>query len=397
MSDSWSDSAGAGSGSTDTVLLVGQVPLPGALRPFSPSGLLSLEIQVDPDTGIVKNAGCRELSPSAEALLNELLVGEEMESAWAGCVAALGQRYFAPNRESLIQALEMVRRQFRQWRQSTATIAAASPPAAAPPLPAEPYRPSPNAQSSRRNTRHQLATVLVTLLAHSRLLDGHDGANRGSQAVGAETRRQAVQLYAVLHQILHSVQSEKGLLEPKIEPIAIPTVVQRALRRSQLLGRQVPLEQRLPADLPPARGDALVLEEALVLLFDEVAAHAAAAGTAVEITAERRKSELQLTLALNARGETPSESAGEADPPDEADPLAQLWAGGLGTLAARTLVEHQGGRLWMQDHFPQGNHILCVALPTHGVPEDAEKQSPNRRPEPPASLRKTTRITPEWR
>ncbi len=397
MSGSSSDSAEAGSGSTDTVLLVGQVPLPGALRPFSPTGLLSLEIQVDPDSGTVKNAGCRELSPSAESLLNELLVGEELEGAWAGCVAALGRRYFAPNRESLIQALEMVRRQYRQWRQRTATFAPAAAPTAAPPLPAEPYRPSPNGHSSPRNTRHQLATVLVTLLAHSRLLDGHDGANRGNHTVAVETRRQAVQIYAVLHQILHSVQTEEGLLEPKIEPIAIPTVVQRALRRSQLLGHRVPLEQRLPTDLPPARGDALVLEEALVLLFDEVAGHAAAAGTAVEITAERRKSELQLTLALKARGEAPSESTGEAAPPDGADPLAQLWAGGLGTLAARTLVEHQGGRLWMQDHFPQGNHILCIALPTHGVPEDAEKQSPDRRPEPPATPRKSTRITPTWR
>ena len=383
----------------DTVLLVGQAPLPGSLRSFSASGPLSVEIEVDRRAGTVTQILCSDLPPSASALLEELFLAQELESCWDSGTAALEERYFAANRVALLQAIQAARRQFEHWKRAAGVPRLQALPTETgsdPMVSAE--GPSPNNHAGRRGSKRQLATLLVTLLAHSQLLDGYDGDHRAGRPIPSEARRQAVQLYVVLQQILHSVQAEQGLLEPQIEPLAIPALLQRALGRCTALGRQVRLEQRLPADLAPARGDPLVLEEALFLLLDEVAAYALSAGAAVEITAERRRTELQLTIALRSR-----ESGVPAGPDDEdgastlTDPLEQMWEGGLGTLAARTLVEHQGGRLWMQDGFPQDHHILCLALPAHGAQEEADHVASDRRNDPPVAARKTARVTAAWR
>lgn len=398
MPRGWNEPLEEGWPSQDTVLLVGQAPLPSSLRAFSASGLLSLEIEVDRSSGVVVNVACRDLSPSAEALLGELLVGGELEAVWGKGVAALEERYFSATRGSLIRAMEAARHQFRRWKQETSQGRAGILSASDPEPEALDPAPSLSVHPSRKGTRHQLATLLVTLLANSRLLDGHEWSHRAGRPIPTEVRRQATQLYAVVHQILHSVQTEQGLLEPRIEPVSIPDLVQRALSRSAALGRQVPLEQRLPADLPAARGDPIVLEEALVLLFDEVAAYATLAGAGVEITAERRRPDLQVTIGLRDRQSEPgAATATGVDAGEPPHPLEQMWEGGLGTLAARTLVEHQGGRLWMKDSFPQDHHLLCLALPANGSQEEAEQSGPEMRGNPRAPSGKPARVTATWR
>ena len=410
MQRNWNGATEAVHPSRDSVLLVGQAPLPGSLRPYSASPLLSLEIEMDPQTGIARGILCHELSTAATFLLEELFLGKELESNWNDVIASLESRYFAPNRPALVQAVLSAQRQFLQWRQQREGEADRQPPAWAPRDREERARVSPGSDPlsaadattpgspSRKGSKHQLATALVTLLAHSRLLDAHEEAHRAGHPIPAEARRQAVQLYAVLQQILHSIQAEQGLLEPQIEPVAVPELLGKALQRCASLGRQVHLDQHLPPDLGPVRGDPLVLEEALVLLFDEIAAYARAAGAGVEIGAERRRSELQLTIALRRRGnEGPPEPIGGEEFGRAADPLEQMWEGGLGTLAARTLVEHQGGRLWMQDGFPQDHHILCLALPAHSVQEETEPHPGDLVGDLPITPKKSTRITAAWR
>lgn len=399
MQSNWNAPAERAESCHDTVLLVGQAPLPGSLRPYAASPLLSLEIEMDPQSGTACNVLCHELSPSATVLLEGLFLGKELESCWDTALSSLESRYFAPNRLALLQAVRAARGQFLRWKQAPSTDESAGAPEPATPVPlTERLSPNGHGAASRRGTKHQLATLLVTLLAHSRLLDGHDAAHLAGRPIPTEARRQAVQLYAVLQQILHSVQAEQGLLEPQIVPVAIPALLQKALRRCSSLGREVPLEQRLPADLDPARGDPLVLEEALALLFDEVAAYARAASAGVEIAAERRRAELQLTIGLCRReSEGLAEAIGKAKSGQATDPLEQMWEGGLGTLAARTLVEHQGGRLWMQDSFPQDHHILCLALPAHVIQEEMEMRPSDWRNDLPITPKKTTRVTAAWR
>lgn len=357
---------------------------------------------MDPHNGTASGVLCHDLSPSAAMLLEELFLGKELETGWEPALLALENRYFAPNRVALIQAVLAARRQFLQWKQAAGSNGSALSPEASSSKSADPSafadRLSGSGSNGRKGTKHQLATALVTLLAHSRLLDGHEEAVRSGRPVPAEARRQAVQLYAVLQQILHSIQAEQGLLEPQIEPVTLPTLLQKALHRCSTLGRQVPLDQHLPPELGTARGDPLVLEEALVLLLDEVASYAKAAGAGVEIGAERRRAEIQLTIGLRRReAELPPGAVEEMDADHHADPLEQMWEGGLGTLAARTLVEHQGGRLWMQDSFPQDHHVLCLALPAHVIQEEMEMRSADWRSDLPITPKRTTRVTAAWR
>ncbi len=383
--------------SHDTILLVGQASLPGSVRPDSSSSLLSLEIEFDPQTGTTINLLCHDLSPSAALLVEELFVGKELEISWDPAVSALERRYFAPNRVSLIRAVQAARSQFLRWKQTAAALGTTQPRDAVGTATFAENALS-NGGAPRKGSKHQLATLLVTLLAHSKLLDASEDSHRAGRPITAETRRQAVQLYAVLQQILHSVQTEQGLLEPQIEPVSIQDLLQGALRRSSALGHRVPLEQHLPENLAPARGDPLVLEEALVLLFDEVASYALAARAGVEISAERRRTEIQITIAICPReASAPDGLYGESETGGLSDPLEQMWEGGLGTLAARTLVEHQGGRLWMQDSFPQDHPTLCLALPPQNVQEEEQPVSAEWRNDTPIAPKRTTRVTAVWR
>lgn len=420
----------------DYVLLVGQSPTPADRRPSPLPGPLAVEICMDPADLTAIRVDCRELTPSAVNLLREVIEGRCLESALPESERSLRRRYFGPNKSALLQALEDTRRQFSWWSggegastscsadterganpldatgsaeeaystdgpngpqrptgigrpdqangpQGGVVLEASTPAAGVAEMPQEPPAPAeglagpvPHSEKAARgrtnNSHHSLATLLVALLAHSRLLDG-----KGWQQLGAplstETRRHAIQLYAVVQQILHSVEAEPGLLQPQIEPMELGALVDRALRRSTLPRRQVNVDSHLPPDLTPARGDRVVLEEALVMLFDEIGSYAESDEASLEITAGKRRMDILLTIELRDRRGSPGETGDEEQPPPTL--LEKMWKCGLGTLAARALVEHQGGRLWMQESFPKDLPSLCLSLPAHQIQDDTDPTS----------------------
>lgn len=363
----------------DRVLVVGEAPLPSSLRSPSKSGLLCLAVEIDCDSGTVLSVACRELAPVAEALVAELLVGHDLQEVFEGSVGILRSQYFALTRDALVEALGVAARQFELWKQSNSTGLA---PSDSFPQPLDSLPESVSGDSNGeppadsqvdRSTRHGLATHLVTLLAHARLLDDRERRGLAGRAISREARHQAVQLYAVAQQILHKVETEPGLLQPQIEPVLVPELIHRALCRLAVSGRGLPVEQRLPADLPPARGDPIVLEEALVLLFDGVAGCVDSAQTLWEVAAERRKTDMLVSIQLRSdRAGTEGEPIPAFPRGTDDDPLAGSWEGNLGILAARALVEHQGGRLWFQETFPQDGSCLCLSLATYSPQEDLE-------------------------
>jgi len=358
----------------DTVLVVGDAALPSSLRPFSNSGFLSLVLEVDRETGTVCSVSCRQIPPAAEMLVAELMVGRDLEAAWDECATALRERYYAVTRDALIQALRVAEQQFRQWKRG-GPGSARPPSREAPTVLTAPlgYRAAPNSHS-QKTTQHGLATQLVTLLAHSRLLDLRERQESDGQPIPMEVRRQAVQLYAVAQQISHRVEAEPGLLQPQIQPIEIPALLRRALNRSAAAGGRVSIEQHLPADLPLARGDPVVLEEALVLLFDEIAAFADSAGTTWELVAEKRRADMLISIQPRPIvGDDGSNRLSKFAAGKEAKPFRELLEGSLATLAARTLVEHQGGRLWIQETFPQEHPSLCLSVCAQNSQEDPDR------------------------
>jgi len=377
----------------ETVLLVGQAPMPPSLRPYLSSPFLSIEVAVDPATGVVVGVQSSATSATAGRLLQETLLGRRMEEGWQELLATVEGRYFAADRVALIEAVRGIQEQYLRWARSdrldkTPQIVRSDL------LDADPA----SAGSTPSRVKSRLASALVTLLAHSRLLDGYDADTRVGRPLPPGARRQAVQLYAVIQQILHSLQVESGLLEPRIEPVSVPDLLERCFRRCPGIGTRVPVIRHFADDLGTARGDHVVLEEAMVLLLDEASSYAYAAGADLEVATERRRAEVQITIALRAGEARSSPDEGElASGTAASDPVERMWEAGLGTLAARTLIEHQGGRLWMQDQFPHGHHILCVSLPANATPEDSEAREARVGSRDAAGRTKGGRVTPSWR
>jgi hypothetical protein len=422
------------------VLLVGQSPLSADPRLSISPLSLAVEVRLDPADTTATEVTCRELTPFAATLLRETIEGRRLELALADSEVALRQRYFGPNKDALLLAVAEVRRQFGNWSRrnnSPAAYAMTDEASTDPSVGAQPSNRSPGSNGSHRsngsngshgsngvngshysptlestvstpmppkpalgraNGHHNLATLLVTLLAHSRLLDGRGWQQPPGTPLSTETRRQAIQLYAAVQQILHSVEAEPGLLQPQIEPIALPALVGRALKRSSLPGHNVNVSNLLPSDLTPARGDEVVLEEALVMLFDEIGSYADSVDASLEITAEMRRTDMLLTMELiDGRDATPLSDGLEDETAAPTSLLEQMWRCGLGTLAARALVEHQGGRLWMQDSFPKDLPSLCMSLQAHQPQDEDDQPETDTAAGAPIVPSRQKRITALWR
>ncbi|HEX2986625.1 MAG TPA: DUF3870 domain-containing protein, partial [Chloroflexota bacterium] len=230
------------------VLLVGQSPLAPAPPSSQSPGALTVEIRLDPIDVIATSVNCRELTPFATTLLREILEGRRLEPALRECEGVLQRRYFGPNKAKLLQAMKEVRSQFNSWSQSMRLLEPYSAGRDAPSDPFDAVRPpegphpsngshhvAPNDRDKERvsvqfsvpdgsqqpilldaprspleatdpvagapmlaqgaprtgsvhtNVHHNLATLLVTLLAHSRLLDGKGWPHSPAAPVPAET------------------------------------------------------------------------------------------------------------------------------------------------------------------------------------------------------------------
>ncbi|MGI5836492.1 MAG: DUF3870 domain-containing protein [Chloroflexota bacterium] len=365
---------------TDMALIVGEAELPEKLRPLSRTGFLSVIIEMEIKSRTVRSVECRELASKVESYIAGHLIGRELPKALEDSIEFLQKSYYASTKDALIEALRTVKSQFELWKREqyqSINVNSGS-------QPDEPIRSKLTGANSGksdksielgidRSTRHGLATQLITLLAHARLLDDREKRKFAGLEITREARQQAIKLYTIAQQILHKVEAEPGLLEPQIEPIKVQDLIHRTLLRLAASGRRLSITQRFPTNLPLIRGDAVVLEEALFLLFDEMANSFDAKESAWEISAEKRKTDLLITIQwLSEDGVT-----GDGITPEEEgqvkSQLTRFWDGNLGAVAARTLVEHQGGRLWIQETFPQDKSCLCLSLRAQATQEETKQ------------------------
>ena len=192
---------------------------------------------------------------------------------------------------------------------------------------------------------HDLRTPLVSIIgAATSLLDAPDGIDaEGKRALVETIRDEGERLNRYVQNLLDMTRISGGALVLKREWIDVRELVGGALRqvRHQVEGRTVSIET--PEGLPPANGDALLLEQALVNILDNACKYAAD-GSAIVVSAA--VSEGMLRISVSDAG--PGIPVGDRE--RVFDMFHRVKAGdrqntgtGLGLAIARGILRAHGG------------------------------------------------------
>jgi two-component system sensor histidine kinase KdpD len=136
-------------------------------------------------------------------------------------------------------------------------------------------------------------------------------------------------------------------------------VVWAALQRCLSLLGDRPINDEIPDDLPLARFDAGLLDQALVTLFENAAIHTPA-GSPVWIDGQVSETNLRLGISDARPGIPPGDRERIFDKYERLDSSGS--GVGLGLAIARAAVQAQGGSIWAESG-PHGGTRFVVSLP----------------------------------
>jgi K+-sensing histidine kinase KdpD len=218
---------------------------------------------------------------------------------------------------------------------------------------------------------HDLRTPLTSLVGASAALceNGLEPLERNqfSRMVASE----ALRLNRLVNSLLELTRLEPGHTHTRAAQ-AIDEVIGSALSRleAQLIGRRVRTD--VPAEVPLAAFDPVLIEQVVVNLVENVVQHAGAASP-VEIAAHF--SEDAIAIEVADRG--PGVSTG-----DEERVFEKLYrakshddAGtGLGLTICRAIVKAHGGKIWLENRSG-GGAVVTFTLPVDAAAPDIESPS----------------------
>jgi two-component system sensor histidine kinase KdpD len=210
---------------------------------------------------------------------------------------------------------------------------------------------------------HDLRTPLGSIIgAASTLLENDAGLNLdGRKGLLESIHEEAHQLQRLVTNLLDVTRMESGVVEVKKEWVPVEELVGMALERlSRVLGgREIKVE--LPAKLPLAPVDPVLMEQVLVNLLEN-AAKFSPVDRPIEIQAWA--TERTVTLAIADHGSGLPEGLDEKifdKLVKAANPFGRPGAG-LGLTICKGIVEAHGG--WIQgSNRPQGGAQFLVSLP----------------------------------
>jgi two-component system sensor histidine kinase KdpD len=216
-----------------------------------------------------------------------------------------------------------------------------------------------------------LAAILGTITALRSFGALYDDATR--EEMLATAQEEAERLARFLENLLDMTRLEAGALGPKSEPVDLADAVGAALRRTSrlLAGHRVVTD--LPADLPLARLDFVLLKQVLVNLLENAARYAPK-GSTVEIAA-RAGEALVLEIRDQGPGIPPEQAERIFDRFYRAPETAPGAGTGLGLAVARGFVEAMGGSIAVLGR-PDGRQgaVFRLAFPAALTAAAAERE-----------------------
>jgi two-component system sensor histidine kinase KdpD len=154
-----------------------------------------------------------------------------------------------------------------------------------------------------------------------------------------------------------------GHLKPEREAVDLVEVVEVALRQTRQELKQHRVELRLPDEVPLARGDAVLLQQALVNILENAAKYSPA-GSVVEVGAVSGPEQVRLYVRDAGRGLTPDQAERIFDQfYRAAEGNGEPDGSGLGLAIARAFIEVCGGHVTVASAGPGQGTLIEVALP----------------------------------
>ena len=175
-------------------------------------------------------------------------------------------------------------------------------------------------------------------------------------------------LTTMINDVLDLAKIESGTVVWKVEPVRIDEVIERAVAATAALFEQtgIELEVRVSGTLPALAGDRDRLIQVLINLLSNAVKFTPAGR--VTVTADRRDGDVEVAVADTGVGIAPEDHAAVFEEFRQAgDTLTDKPRGtGLGLPISRQIVEHHGGRMWLESTIGSGSTFrfsLPIAVP----------------------------------
>jgi Na+/proline symporter/nitrogen-specific signal transduction histidine kinase len=218
---------------------------------------------------------------------------------------------------------------------------------------------------------HELRTPLTSIRAFSEILHDNpeiDGAEREKflNIIIQESER----LTRLINQVLDLAKLESGRAEWNVEAVDPKAVIEDSIAATGQLfrARNVGLETRLPAGVPPIHADRDRVVQVLINLLSNAAKFVQPDSGRVLVTLSSTPDAVRVAVADNGPGVRAEDRKVIFEKFRQAgDTMTGKPQGtGLGLPISRQIIEHFGGRLWVED-APGTGATFVFELPQAGV------------------------------
>ena len=182
-------------------------------------------------------------------------------------------------------------------------------------------------------------------------------------------------LSALINDVLDLEKIEAGKMEYRHERVDVGEVVERATTATTALFETTGLELRseIARDLPAVDGDPHRLVQVVINLLSNAVKFTPSGSVTVRVVAADGGSSVVVSVADTGTGIAPEDQARVFEQFAQAgDTLSEAPRGtGLGLAICREIVEHHGGRIWLESEPGRGS-TFSFSLPAAAEP-DAEE------------------------
>ncbi len=201
---------------------------------------------------------------------------------------------------------------------------------------------------------HELRTPLTSIRAFSEILhDNPDIDTAERQRFLAIIIQESERLTRLINQVLDLAKLESGRAEWRVVDVDVPAVVRDAADATGQLfsAKEVPLDVRIATGIPPVRADRDRLLQVLINLLSNAAKFVDAGTGRVTVDVGRDGGNVVVGVTDNGPGIAADDRAIIFEKFRQAgDTMTGKPAGtGLGLPISRQIVEHLGGRLWVEN------------------------------------------------
>jgi signal transduction histidine kinase len=218
---------------------------------------------------------------------------------------------------------------------------------------------------------HELRTPLTSIRAFSEILvDNPDLDPEQRQGFLRPIVDETERLTRLINQVLDLARLEAGAAEWQVEPVDLRQAVTSSTEATAQLFREhhVALELDLPAEVPPVRADADRVVQVLLNLLGNAVKFADPDDGRVRVRVRAGDGEVRVDVEDNGAGVPEEDREVIFDKFRQGgDTHRDRPPGtGLGLPISREIIDHLGGRLWVE-HGPGPGATFSFTLPTAGT------------------------------